>query len=76
MGTEAVTTRNFFPELQRNVTSAAGNLRVVSYTSDLGSDVPIVTLIHGYPQSAFWQVLVYLHLTQMEANRTDGWRHV
>ncbi|OIW30711.1 alpha/beta hydrolase [Coniochaeta ligniaria NRRL 30616] len=45
-------TKNFYPRLQRNVTSTASGSRVVSYTSDYGPDVPILTLIHGYPQSA------------------------
>jgi hypothetical protein len=46
-------TRNFYPQLQRNVTRTVSGGRVVSYKSDLGDGGPIVTLVHGYPQSAF-----------------------
>lgn len=49
----SVETRNFFPNLQRNTTSTASGSQVVSYTSDLGKDTPILMLIHGYPQAAF-----------------------
>jgi len=45
--------RNFYPSLTRNVTPTASGSRVVSYTSDLGGSSPVLTLIHGYPQSAF-----------------------
>ncbi|KAJ4390333.1 hypothetical protein N0V85_007330 [Neurospora sp. IMI 360204] len=58
---EPLETRNFFPALQRNVTPTASGSEVVSYTSDLGNGGPILTLIHGYPQSAFiWRHLVPL----------------
>ncbi|KAK0724405.1 alpha/beta hydrolase [Lasiosphaeris hirsuta] len=50
---ESLETRNFFPALQRNVTPTPSGSTVVSYTSDLGDGSPILTLIHGYPQSAF-----------------------
>jgi len=49
---QSIETRNFFPALQRNVTPTASGSTLVSYTSDLGTG-PILTLIHGYPQSAF-----------------------
>lgn len=49
---EPIESRNFFPALQRNVTPTASGSDVVSYTSDLGNGGPILTLIHGYPQSA------------------------
>jgi len=49
----AVETRNFYPELQRHATPTESGSAVVSYTSDLGGDSPILTLIHGYPQSAY-----------------------
>lgn len=45
--------RSFYPELQRNVTPTKSGSKVVSYTSDMGVGKPIVTLIHGYPQSAY-----------------------
>ncbi|KAK1782282.1 Alpha/Beta hydrolase protein [Copromyces sp. CBS 386.78] len=58
---EPIETRNFFPALQRNVTPTASGSEVVSYTSDLGNGGPILTLIHGYPQSALiWRHLVPL----------------
>lgn len=49
----ALEDRHFYPNLKRNVTDTSSGSRVVSYMSDLGPDVPILTLIHGYPQSAF-----------------------
>lgn len=58
----ALETRDFYPELQRNVTFTASGSHVVNYTSDLGGQVPILTLIHGYPQSAF--MYVYLQNTR------------
>ncbi|KAK3388747.1 Alpha/Beta hydrolase protein [Sordaria brevicollis] len=59
--TDSVETRNFFPALQRNVTATASGSEVVSYSSDLGNGGPILTLIHGYPQSAFiWRHLIPL----------------
>lgn len=45
--------RNFYPNLRRNVTPTPSGSKVVSYSSDLGNGSPILTLIHGYPQSAF-----------------------
>lgn len=50
---EPVETKDFFPKLQRNVTPTSSGSKVVSYTSDLGPDKPIMTLIHGYPQSSY-----------------------
>ncbi|KAJ9150700.1 Alpha/beta hydrolase [Pleurostoma richardsiae] len=59
MAEESVESRNFFPGLQRHATPTASGSTIVSYTSDLGPDTPILTLIHGYPQSAFiWRYLV------------------
>ncbi|KAB5546948.1 alpha/beta hydrolase [Coniochaeta sp. 2T2.1] len=56
---EPVETRNFFPKLQRNTTPTASGSHVVNYTSDLGPDSPVLTLIHGYPQSAYiWRYVV------------------
>jgi hypothetical protein len=50
--------RNFYPNLKRVVTPTASGSDVVSYISDLGPDTPVLTLIHGYPQSAFMYVYV------------------
>ena len=49
----AVETRNFYPSLERHVTPTSSGSEVVSYTSDLKNGGPILTLIHGYPQSAY-----------------------
>ncbi|OAG39722.1 hypothetical protein AYO21_05997 [Fonsecaea monophora] len=44
-----------------NVTKTSSGSEVHSYTSDLGPDSPILTLIHGYPQSAYeWRHVVPL----------------
>ncbi|KAK5659481.1 hypothetical protein OQA88_682 [Cercophora sp. LCS_1] len=60
MSSEPLEARNFFPALQRNVTPTPSGSTVISYTSDLGTG-PILTLIHGYPQSAFiWRHIVPL----------------
>lgn len=45
-------TRNFYPDLERTVTPTTSGSNVVSYVCDLGPSRPIVTLIHGYPQSS------------------------
>lgn len=45
--------RNFYPELRRQVTPTASGSNVVSYSSDLGDDKPVLTLVHGYPQSSY-----------------------
>ncbi|KAK2614752.1 hypothetical protein N8I77_001556 [Diaporthe amygdali] len=51
--------RNFYPNLQRQVTATASGSNVVSYSSELGEDKPILTLIHGYPQSSFiWRNVI------------------
>jgi hypothetical protein len=50
-------TRNFYPSLQRNSTKTVVGGTIVSYTSDLGDGGPVLTLIHGYPQSSFMYVL-------------------
>jgi pimeloyl-ACP methyl ester carboxylesterase len=39
--------------LQHNTTSTSSGSTVHSYTSDLGPSTPVLTLIHGYPQSAY-----------------------
>ena len=39
--------------LTHNVTKTTSGSEVHSYISDLGPDTPILTLIHGYPQSAY-----------------------
>lgn len=39
--------------LTHTVTKTSSGSEVHSYTSDLGPDAPILTLIHGYPQSAY-----------------------
>lgn len=39
--------------LTHNVTKTSSGSEVHSYISDLGPDKPILTLIHGYPQSAY-----------------------
>lgn len=44
--------KNFYPDLQRQETDTASGSKVVSYSSDLGNDQPILILIHGYPQSS------------------------
>lgn len=47
--------------LKQNVTKTSTGSEVYSYTSDLGPDTPILTLIHGYPQSAFeWRHVIPL----------------
>ncbi|ETN41019.1 uncharacterized protein HMPREF1541_02952 [Cyphellophora europaea CBS 101466] len=47
--------------LKHNVTKTESGSEVHSYTSDLGPDTPVLTLIHGYPQSAYeWRYLVPL----------------
>lgn len=47
--------------LQHNVTKTEAGSEVHSYTSDLGPDTPILTLVHGYPQSAYeWRYLAPL----------------
>ncbi|KIX03208.1 uncharacterized protein Z518_06760 [Rhinocladiella mackenziei CBS 650.93] len=47
--------------LTHNVTKTSSGSEVHSYTSDLGPDTPILTLIHGYPQSAYiWRHIVPL----------------
>lgn len=59
MASEAAETRHFFPDLKRNSTPTSSGSTVVSYTSDLGADKPILTLIHGYPQSSYeWRYVV------------------
>ncbi|KAL8338965.1 hypothetical protein RB598_007332 [Gaeumannomyces tritici] len=55
----SVETRNFYPDLERHVTPTASGSQVVSYVHDLGPSRPILTLIHGYPQSSLiWRYIV------------------
>jgi hypothetical protein len=53
--TAAVKTQAFFAShgLKHNVTKTDGGSEVHSYTSDLGPESAILTLIHGWPQSAY-----------------------
>ncbi|EJT74730.1 hypothetical protein GGTG_08568 [Gaeumannomyces tritici R3-111a-1] len=58
-GQMSVETRNFYPDLERHVTPTASGSQVVSYVHDLGPSRPILTLIHGYPQSSLiWRYIV------------------
>ena len=51
--------KNIYPHLKQNLTSTSSGSTVCSYTSDLGNNGPILTLIHGYPQSAFiWRHVI------------------
>ncbi|OAP59271.1 hypothetical protein AYL99_06569 [Fonsecaea erecta] len=59
----AAKTQSLYSSLQltHNVTKTSSGSDVHSYTSDLGPDSPILTLIHGYPQSAYeWRHVVPL----------------
>lgn len=51
----AVTTQSLYNSLglTHNVSKTSSGSEVHSYTSDLGPETPILTLIHGYPQSAY-----------------------
>jgi pimeloyl-ACP methyl ester carboxylesterase len=47
--------------LKHNITSTSSGSSVHSYTSDLGPNTSVLTLIHGYPQSAYeWRYIVPL----------------
>ncbi|KIW12528.1 hypothetical protein PV08_09805 [Exophiala spinifera] len=57
----AVTTKSLYNSLglTHNVSKTSSGSEVHSYTSDLGPETPILTLIHGYPQSAYeWRKVV------------------
>ncbi|KIW53340.1 hypothetical protein PV05_08922 [Exophiala xenobiotica] len=57
----AQTTRSLYSSLglTHHVSKTSSGSEVHSYISDLGPDVPILTLIHGYPQSAYeWRRVV------------------
>ncbi|EXJ57337.1 hypothetical protein A1O7_07684 [Cladophialophora yegresii CBS 114405] len=59
----AAKTQSLFSSLnlQHKVTKTSSGSEVYSYISDLGPDKPILTLIHGYPQSAYeWRYVVPL----------------
>lgn len=59
----AAKTRDLFSghSLKHNITKTDSGSDVHSYTSDLGSDSPVLTLVHGYPQSAYeWRYLTPL----------------
>lgn len=45
-----------FPSLAQELTKTESGSTVCSYHKDLGLEKPILTLIHGYPQSAFMYV--------------------
>jgi pimeloyl-ACP methyl ester carboxylesterase len=46
-------------DLKHSVTKTSSGSEVHSYTSDLGPDTPVLTLIHGYPQSAYeWRYVI------------------
>ena len=52
-------TRSIFPDLQQHFIDTPAGSKVCCYTSDLGPNTPILTLIHGYPQSAFeWRHVI------------------
>ena len=55
-------------KLTHNVTRTSSGSEVHSYISDLGPENPILTLIHGYPQSAYeWRyVSPLILLTQSQ----------
>jgi hypothetical protein len=60
----AAKTQSLFSSLnlKHNVTKTSSGSEVHSYISDLGPDKPILTLIHGYPQSAYeWRYVSLLH---------------
>ncbi len=47
--------------LKRNVNDTSSGSSLHSYTSDLGPDSTVLTLIHGYPQSAYeWRYVIPL----------------
>ena len=47
--------------LTHNISKTSSGSSVHSYTSDLGPESPVLTLIHGYPQSAYeWRHVVPL----------------
>ncbi|KAL9622907.1 MAG: hypothetical protein Q9160_002833 [Pyrenula sp. 1 TL-2023] len=49
--------------LTTNTTETEPGCRIVSYTHDAGPDKPVMTLIHGYPQSAYiWRCRTPLSL--------------
>jgi hypothetical protein len=50
---ESLETRNFFPDLIRNVTRTQADTVVVNYTHHLSRSAPVVALIHDIPQSAY-----------------------
>lgn len=51
--------KNVYPKLKQQLTQTSSGSTVCSYTSDLGDNGPILTLIHGYPQSAFiWRHVI------------------
>jgi pimeloyl-ACP methyl ester carboxylesterase len=53
-----MTIKNIYPQLTQHITPTSSGSTVCSYTSDLGTG-PILTLIHGYPQSAFiWRHVI------------------
>jgi pimeloyl-ACP methyl ester carboxylesterase len=52
-------TNNIYPHLRQHLTPTTSGSTVCSYTSDLGPNTPILTLVHGYPESAFvWRHVI------------------
>ncbi len=51
--TKMVDLKSLLPQLNKTFTETSSGSTVCSYTSNIGGDGPILTLIHGYPQSAF-----------------------
>lgn len=51
--------KNIYPHLTQSFTPTSSGSTVCSYTSDLGPNTSVLTLIHGYPQSAFiWRHVI------------------
>ncbi|SLM38940.1 alpha beta hydrolase [Lasallia pustulata] len=51
--------KTMYPKLKQDFVNTSSGSKVCCYTSDLGHG-PILTLIHGYPQSAFiWRHIIY-----------------
>jgi len=51
--------KSLHPKLAKNFTKTSSGSTVCSYTSDIGGEGPILTLIHGYPQSAYeWRHVI------------------
>ena len=66
--------RSIYPDLKQYLTETTAGSTICSYSCDKGDPSPILTLFHGYPQSAFEYVLI-LSLSSGDANGYR-WRHV